>query len=107
MMVQSSYVWVCWSQSDHECVVVGLRERERKRLFDLAKSGSRLRLSTSWFGLSLCPTQNRPDGIGFWKISPAANCRSKQVGRIRLQWVAGGLVVVVDLRKRRENSDKT
>ena len=35
----------------------------------------------------MCPTRNQPDGIGFWKNSPAANCRSKRVGRIRLQRV--------------------
>ena len=28
----------------------------------------------------LCLTQNRPDGIGFWKISPTANRQSKQFG---------------------------
>ena len=33
-----------------------------------------LRLSTGRFGLGLCPTQNRPDGIGFWKILPASDC---------------------------------
>ena len=33
--------------------------------------------------LGLCPTRNRPDGIGWSKISPAANRRSRQVRRIK------------------------
>lgn len=38
---------------------------------------------TSWFGLDLCSTWNRPEGIGWQKISPVANRRSRRVGWIR------------------------
>ena len=34
-------------------------------------------------GLGLCPTQNRPNGIGWQKIPPTSNCRSRWVGWIK------------------------
>ena len=63
-------------------------------------------LSTGRSGSGLCPTRNRPDGIGSWKISTAADRRSKRIGpgqtstgggRVGRRWV---------LRKRGENSRK-
>ena len=44
-------------------------------------------LSTGRSGSGLCPTGNRPDGIGFWENSLAAYRRSKRVRQIRLQRV--------------------
>ena len=31
----------------------------------------------------LCPTRNRPVGIGWQKIAPVANCQSNRVGQIK------------------------
>ena len=57
-------------------------------------------MSTGRSGSGLCPTQNQPDGIGFWENSPAVDRRSKQVGQIRLQRVLGWV-------GRRQRSEKT
>ena len=42
-----------------------------------------LGLSIGRFGSGLCPTRNRPEGIGWQKISPVADHRSRRVGWIR------------------------
>ena len=70
----------------------------------------RLGLSTGRSRLGLCLTRNRPEGIGFWKISPTADCQSKRVGPGqtstgggRVGWHLGSEKTG---RKQRENSRK-
>ena len=57
--------------------------------------------------LGLCPTRNRPDGIGWSKISPDADLGVDRSGRSSLQRVANRLVSVIDLRKQLKNGKET
>lgn len=66
----------------------------------------RVRASMGRSELGLCPTQNRLDKIGWWKISPVADRWSRQVRRIIPSWVADGLVGIIGLRKHQENGEE-
>jgi len=90
--------------NDSELVMAALSQQiPLPTSVEMVEVGLSMGLSES----GLCPTWNRPDGIGFWKISPTVDRWSKRVERIRLQWVASRSVGVWVLRKRGENSEKT
>ena len=50
-----------------------------------------LEVSTSWSGLGLCPTRDRPDDIGFPTRRPASDCKNPQV-KSDQTWLVGSRV---------------